>query len=225
MKETILEINNLTVVYNENTTNEIIALDNFSTKIVRGEKVLIAGDNGSGKSTLLNAIAGIIPIKEGQIFVRGTNITKWSHIKRSKYFSYVHQDILLGTCPNLSLNENLRATQPARWWLPYPYKLKLTCEEVKIFNEYCDIFQGRFADKINTFSGGQRQALVVFLNLLSNKPIMLLDEYVSALDEHIKERVIDYTLRKIDQKGITALFVLHQNSHVSNYSTQISFSK
>ena len=71
----MLEIKNVTKVFNPGTVNEKLALDNFSLTLYDGDFVTVIGGNGAGKSTMLNAIAGVWPIDSGAILVDGKNIT------------------------------------------------------------------------------------------------------------------------------------------------------
>ena len=61
----VIELRDVSVVYNEGTPNEVAALNNVSLRVSQGETVVILGGNGSGKSTLLKAIAGTAPVKTG----------------------------------------------------------------------------------------------------------------------------------------------------------------
>jgi putative ABC transport system ATP-binding protein len=212
----ILEVRDLTVVYNANTPYEVVALKNFSLKVEKGEIIIITGGNGTGKSTLLAAISGTVAIKSGQILVNGIDITKWDANKRAKYFGTVHQDTMLGTCPNLTIQENFQLTNTSKWWLPIPYNLKLNKNQIKKIENIGLFLESRSTSKINMLSGGQRQAIAVCLAFENNKPILLFDEFTSALDEKTKEKVLDFTVENAKNNLSTILMVLH-NINISNF--------
>lgn len=211
----ILEVRDLTVVYNANTPYEVVALKNFSLKIEKGEIIIITGGNGTGKSTLLAAISGTIPVKSGQILINGIDVTKWNANKRSKYFGTVHQDTMLGTCPNLTIQENFQLTNTKKWWLPIPYSLKLNKNQIKRIENIGLLLETRSTSKINMLSGGQRQAIAVCLAFENNKPILLFDEFTSALDEKTKVNVLNFTIENAKNNFSTVLMILH---NANNYS-------
>lgn len=215
-----IEIRNLDVVYNENTTNEIVALRNFSLKVEKGEILVITGGNGTGKSTLLKAIAGTVPIKSGQILVEGEDITKWSAIKRAKIMGFVHQDTMLGTCPNLTINENFQLTDADKWWLPTPYPLSLTETQRSNIKETGLPLEARGDTKISMLSGGQRQAISICLSFEVKKPMLLLDEFTSALDNNTSAIMIKYVQNQVHEKNVTVLMVAHNVEILSSLTAK-----
>ena len=72
----MLEIKNVTKIFNKGTVNEKVALDDFSLTLEDGDFVTVIGGNGSGKSTMMNAIAGVWPVDEGRIVIDGIDVTK-----------------------------------------------------------------------------------------------------------------------------------------------------
>ena len=205
----IIEIKNLTVVYNANTPYEVVALKDFSLKVEKGEILVITGGNGSGKSTLLRAISGTAPIKSGQILIDGINITKWSANKRAKLLGTVHQDTMLGTCPNLTIQENFQLTNTNKWWHPLPYNLKLNDKQIQSIKNTGLPLETRDTSKINMLSGGQRQAIAVCLAFENKKPILLFDEFTSALDKKTVKNVLDFTYGQAKANNTTMLVVMH----------------
>lgn len=205
----IIEIKNLTVVYNANTPYEVVALKDFSLKVEKGEILVITGGNGSGKSTLLRAISGTAPIKSGEILFNGIDITKWSANKRTKLLGTVHQDTMLGTCPNLTIQENFQLTNTNKWWHLLPYHLKLNNKQIESIKNTGLPLETRGTSKINMLSGGQRQAIAVCLSFENKKPILLFDEFTSALDEQTQKKVLDYTFNQTKNNETTMLMVMH----------------
>ena len=88
----MLEIKNVTKIFNKGTVNEKVALDDFSLTLEDGDFVTVIGGNGSGKSTMMNAIAGVWPVDEGSIVIDGIDVTKLPEHKRAKYLGRVFQD-------------------------------------------------------------------------------------------------------------------------------------
>jgi putative ABC transport system ATP-binding protein len=212
----ILEIEDLTVVYNENTLYEVVALKNFSLIVQKGEIVLISGGNGSGKSTLLHAISGTVPIKTGKIMIDGIDVTKWSANKRAKFLATVQQDTMLGTCPNLTIQENFQLTNPDNWWHLTPYHLNLKDAQMESLKKTGLPLDTRGTSKVNMLSGGQRQAIAVCLAFENQKPVLLFDEFTSALDANTAEKILALTFNKAKENNATLLMVMHNIQFIAN---------
>ena len=103
----MLEIRNVTKVFNPGTVNEKVALNDFSLTLEEGDFVTVIGGNGAGKSTMMNAIAGVWPVDAGQILIDGVDVTKLSEHKRAKYLGRVFQDPMTGTAATMGIDENL----------------------------------------------------------------------------------------------------------------------
>ena len=103
----MLEIRNVTKVFNPGTVNEKVALNNFSLTLEDGDFVTVIGGNGAGKSTMMNAIAGVWAVDSGQIIIDGEDVTKLSEHKRAKFLGRVFQDPMTGTAATMGIEENL----------------------------------------------------------------------------------------------------------------------
>ena len=103
----MLELNHIHKLYNPGTVNEICLFDDFNLKIDDGQFVSVVGSNGSGKTSMLNIICGSIPIDGGSIVVNGTDITKQKDFIRHRRIGRVFQDPSKGTCPSMTILENL----------------------------------------------------------------------------------------------------------------------
>jgi len=217
----MIEITNLTVVYNANTPYEVVALKDFSLRVDKGEILVITGGNGSGKSTLLRAISGTVPIKSGQIIIDGFDVTKWSANKRAKLLGTVHQDTMLGTCPNLSIQENFQLTNASKWWHLTPYKLRLNKNQIESIKNTGLPLETRETSKINMLSGGQRQAIAVCLAFENRKPILLFDEFTSALDGKTVKHVLEFLINQAKEYNTTLLMVMHNINQVSKYQNRM----
>ena len=99
----MLEIRNVTKIFNPGTVNEKIALDHFSLTLEEGD----IGGNGAGKSTMMNAIAGVWPVDSGQILIGGEDVTKLPEHKRAQFLGRVFQDPMTGTAATMGIEENL----------------------------------------------------------------------------------------------------------------------
>jgi len=116
---------------------------------------------------------------------------------------------MLGTCPNLTIQENFQLADTGKWWFPVPYNLKLNINQTKRIENIGLLLETRSTSKINMLSGGQRQAIAICLAFENSKPILLFDEFTSALDEKTKEKVLSFAIMNAKETNITILMVLH----------------
>ena len=103
----MLEVRDITKIYNPGTLTEQRLFEHFSLTVDEGQFVAIVGSNGSGKTSLLNIICGSIPIEGGDVLVGGRSISKLKDYQRYATMGRVYQDPAAGTCPNLTMLENL----------------------------------------------------------------------------------------------------------------------
>lgn len=207
-----LEVRDVTVTFNAGTPNEVVALRDASLRVAPGEFIVVIGGNGSGKSTLLRAVAGAIRPATGAIFIDNRDVTGVSDYRRARDVSFVYQDPLLGTCPNLTLHENIMLAHTPRhggWWRPLPYPLHAPKRQFEIIEAIGLGLERRLVAPLSTFSGGQRQAIALAIAFSRKAPLMLLDEYLSSLDESTADKVLDFTLRLAREEEPTILLVIH----------------
>ena len=103
----MLKIDKISLTFNKGTVNEKIALCGVSLTLEDGDFATVVGSNGAGKSTLFNAIAGSFFPDSGSIELDGKNITFTPEHVRSREIGRLFQDPLMGTAPNMTIEENL----------------------------------------------------------------------------------------------------------------------
>ena len=103
----MLELKHIHKFYNPGTINEMCLFSDFSLSVQKGDFVSIIGSNGSGKTSLLNIICGSIPVDDGQVFMNGKDITNEKEYKRYRHIGRVFQNPALGTCPSMTILENM----------------------------------------------------------------------------------------------------------------------
>ena len=180
----MLNLTNISKTFNPGTEDAKLALDNVSLHVRPGDFISIIGANGAGKSTLLNAIAGVWPVDEGSILIDGVDVTGLPEYKRAAFIGRVFQDPMLGTAPNMQIEENLALAlrrgkkRTLRWGV--------TKQEREDYYERLHALglglEKRMTDKVGLLSGGQRQALTLLMASLQKPKLLLLDEHTAALD-------------------------------------------
>lgn len=207
----MLEIKNVTKIFNPGTVNEKLALDNFSLTLEDGDFVTVIGGNGAGKSTMMNAIAGVWPVDAGKIIIDGVDVTKLPEHKRAKYLGRVFQDPMTGTAATMGIEENLALAK--RRGKGRFLRNGITRKEREEYRELLKILdlglETRLTSKVGLLSGGQRQALTLLMATLQKPKLLLLDEHTAALDPKTAAKVLETTefIVQIDQ--LTTLMITH----------------
>lgn len=207
----MLELRNVTKVFNPGTVNEKVALNNFSLTLEDGDFVTVIGGNGAGKSTMMNAIAGVWLVDEGQIIIDGEDVTKLPEHKRAKYLGRVFQDPMTGTAATMNIEENLALAK--RRGKSRTLKSGITKKEREEYKELLKILdlglEERMTSKVGLLSGGQRQALTLLMATLQKPKLLLLDEHTAALDPKTAAKVLDTTELIVNRDKLTTMMITH----------------
>ncbi len=219
----ILELNNITKIFNKDTVNEATVFDNFNLSVEEGEFVSIVGSNGSGKTTLLNIISGNIPIEYGSVVLKGTNITKQPEYIRARRIGRVFQDPAKGTANTMTIAENLALAENKG--NPYGLSRGLSKKKIEEYKDLVRTLNLGLEDKINvevgSLSGGQRQALTLLMATMTPIDLLLLDEHTAALDPKTSQDIMDLTNRIVNEKHITTLMVTHNLRFAVEYGSRL----
>lgn len=216
MSSHLLRIRDLRLTFNRSLVNETVALDGVTLDVDRGEFVVLLGSNGAGKSTLLNAIAGVYRPDSGSIELDGRDLAGVEEHRRARHIARVFQDPLAGTAGSLTIHENLvlAESRGRRRRLLVPRDAE---RHRAMLAELGMGLEDRLQTRVDTLSGGQRQALAVLMAIQSEPDLLLLDEHTAALDPAAAERVLAVTTRLAEQGHITTLMITHNMSHAIEY--------
>lgn len=219
----MLELRNITKRFNAGTVDETTVFDGFDFKVEEGDFVSVIGSNGSGKTTLLNLICGSLHPDEGKIIFNDRDITNVSEYKRAKIIGRVFQDPKTGTCPDLTILENMALADNKN----KPFGLgrcvnKKRIEYYRSLLEQCDMgLENRLGVQVGTLSGGQRQALALVIANMTDLDLLILDEHIAALDPKSSERVMELTDRLVKKHKITTLMVTHNLRFAVEYGNRL----
>jgi len=202
--ETVVRISDLSKAYEEGGRRHIV-LDGASTRIRRGEFVVLLGPSGSGKSTLLNVVSGIDVPDAGQVEVAGTELTtlneKARTLFRRRHLGFVFQ--FFNLLPTLTVLENLL--------LPLELKGPVGQEEESRARGLLE--RVGLADRDGTFpdrlSGGEQQRVAFARALVHQPDLILADEPTGNLDPDTGARVLDLLDELVRGEGRTLLAVTH----------------
>ena len=206
----MLELKDVSVIFNQGTSLEKRALDEVSVHIPEGQFVTVLGSNGAGKSTFFNVITGAAPAAGGTIVLDGQDITAQKEHVRSRSIGRLFQNPEHGTAPHLTVEENLAlAYSRSRG----PFSRAIRKEEQALFREKLKTLDMGLEDRLKTpiglLSGGQRQAVALMMAVLNPPKLLLLDEHTAALDPKSARKILEITNDPVRREHMTALMITH----------------
>lgn len=219
----MLEVRDITKVYNAGTATELRLFDRFSLSVDDGQFVAIVGSNGSGKTSLLNIICGSIPAESGDVLVGGKSIQKLKDYQRYATMGRVYQNPSLGTCPNLTMLENLSLADHKG--SSFNLSFGINKKRIGFYREQLAGLGLGLEDKLNvkmgSLSGGQRQAVALLMATMTPLQFLILDEHTAALDPKTAEVIMQLTDKVIREKHLTAMMVTHNLRYAVEYGDRI----
>ena len=204
----MIEIRNMTKIFNEGTVNEKTALDDLNLTINDGDFICMIGANGSGKSTLLNCLSGAISPEKGNIIMDGKDITLLTQHERAHEIGHLFQDPMAGTAPHMTIEENLALAAKNGSWLSKISESDRSFFREKLKKLDMDL-ENRLKMEVGVLSGGMRQALTLIMNTIKTPKLLLLDEHTAALDPETADKVLKLTKETVDEKNITCVMITH----------------
>lgn len=207
----MLDVNHVYKTFHPGTINERRALAGVDLHLEEGDFVTVIGGNGAGKSTLLNAVAGVWPVDGGSIVIDGNDITGLPDYKRAPFIGRVFQDPMMGTAPDMQLEENLALAY--RRGKKLGLRWHINREERDMYRERLRELnlglEDRLTTKVGLLSGGQRQAVTLLMASLQKPRLLLLDEHTAALDPKTASKVLELTEQIVGERQLTTLMVTH----------------
>lgn len=219
----LIRMENINMYFNPGTVNETAVFNKFNFSVRKGEFVSVVGSNGSGKTTMLNVICGSLSGYEGRIFLKGKDITKMPEHLRAASIGRVFQNPAKGTCPNLTILENMSLADNKG--KSFGLTKGVNKKRADFYRSRLELLHLGLEDKMNievgSLSGGQRQALALLIATMTPIDLLVLDEHTAALDPKSSETVMDLTLRVIEEKNLTALMVTHNLRFAVEYGNRL----
>ena len=190
---------------------KIIAVDEISFNIAKGEFAVIVGPSGAGKTTVLNILGGMDTATSGQIWVDGRNIAKYNNRQLTSYrrddIGFVFQ--FYNLVPNLTALENVEL---AGQICKNPMDPKTVLEEVGLKDRL-----GNFPAQL---SGGEQQRVSIARALAKNPKMLLCDEPTGALDYHTSKEILQL-IEDVNKKyGNTVVMVTH-NGEIEHMADRV----
>lgn len=183
--------------------SEIIANNDISFEIEKGELAIILGSSGAGKSTVLNILGGMDTNDEGNVLIDGKDISTFNEKERTNYrrndVGFVFQ--FYNLVPNLTAKENV----------------ELASEIVKDALDATEVLQSvGLGERIDNFpaqlSGGEQQRVAIARAVAKNPKLLLCDEPTGALDYHTGKQVLKILQDMVRKEGATVVIVTHNQA-------------
>ncbi|MBR6404398.1 MAG: ABC transporter ATP-binding protein [Eubacterium sp.] len=209
----ILKVENLTKAYGKDST-KVVALDNVSFSVEKGEFVAIVGASGSGKSTLLHLLGGVDRPTSGKVFINGEDIFNYNDDKlavfRRRQIGLIYQ--FYNLIPILNVEENI--------------VLPLALDNRKVnkdsLNNMLDLLgiQHRRNHLPNELSGGQQQRTSIGRALITDPSIILADEPTGNLDSKTSDEIVSLLKKSNRELNQTIIMITH-NMEIARVADRI----
>ncbi|MCI5605355.1 MAG: ATP-binding cassette domain-containing protein [Clostridia bacterium] len=218
----MLELSNIYKTFNQGTIDEKVLFSDFNLTINDGDFVGVIGSNGSGKTTMLNIISGDMPIDGGNVVLDGAVLNNQKNFKRAKKIGRVFQNPSMGTCPSMTIWENMSIADNKGKTFGLSFGLNrqrkdFYCSQLELLGMG---LENRLSTPAGSLSGGQRQALALIMATMIRPDLLLLDEHTAALDPKSSDTVMMLTEKIVREKNITTLMVTHNLRHAIEYGTR-----
>ena len=219
----MLELKNIHKFYNPGTVNEMCLFENFNLSVPTGQFVSVVGSNGSGKTSLLNLICGSIDLDGGQVLIDGKDIAKQKEYQRQKYMGRVYQNPAMGTCPQMTILENMSLADNKGKF----FGLKRGTEKARIefyrenLRQLGLGLEDKLDIKVGSLSGGQRQAMALLMSTMTPIDFLILDEHTAALHPKTADLIMELTDKIVREKKLTTIMVTHNLRYAVEYGDRL----
>lgn len=219
----MLKLEGIEKYYNPGTVNEMCLFHDFNLTVQNNEFVSVVGSNGSGKTSMLNIICGSLEVDKGRILMNDTEITRLPEYKRQKNIGRVYQNPALGTCPNMTILENMSMADNKG--IAFNLRPGINKKKRESYRESLRSLNLGLEDKmeipVGSLSGGQRQAMALLMATMTPIEFLILDEHTAALDPKTAEIIMELTKMVVNQKKLTTIMVTHNLRYAVEYGNRL----
>ena len=193
-------------------STKVVALDDVSVEIARGESLGVVGESGSGKTTLGRILVGFERPSAGRVLFDGKDIAALDRRERTEFrrqVQMVFQNPFSALNPRRTIRSSLGAGLASRQPRGDEAHLTALLHDVGLNATMLDRYP-------HEFSGGQRQRIVLARALAVNPSVLIADEPVSALDVSVQAQVLNLLARLRAERRLTVVMITH-DLRVANF--------
>src|SRR3989344_7500712 len=204
----IIEVKNLTKKF-----KELVAVDNITFSVKKGEIFAFLGPNGAGKTTTIKILTTLLHPTSGEVSLHGFNpLTEKEEARKS--FGIVFQDP--------SLDDELTALENLEFHsVLYSVPKKLSQERIEYLLKEVELWD-RKDDFVKTFSGGMKRRLEIARSLIHHPKILFLDEPTLGLDPQTRNHIWAYLKNLNQQEKLTIFFTTHYMNEVEKTADTVA---
>ena len=217
----LISVKNLTRSFPISKTKRVVAVNNVTLDLIRGETLALVGESGCGKSTLARLMMRILDADSGEIFFDGQRI---SDMKESAFRPYrrrmqmVFQDPASSLDPRMKIRDIL--AEPLVTWHAFKSKKELD-DRIHELLDMVEMKESCLTRYPHQFSGGQKQRIGIARAIALNPEVLICDECVSALDVSVQAQILNLLKKLKKELGLTCLFISHDLSVVNFISDRV----
>ena len=200
---------------------KLVAIDDVSFNVNKGQTHGVVGESGSGKSTLGKCILHLTDIDSGSIRIDAEDVTK---LRKSELKEWRSNNQIVFQDSFESLNPKYRID----WILSEPLKLHMDLSKMEIMQKVSELLEmvqlpSSFALRYtNELSGGQLQRVNIARALATNPNFLVLDEPTSSLDHSVQANILGLLKDLQARLGLTYLLISHDLEMIANYCDTVS---
>jgi len=200
---------------------KLVAIDDVSFSVNKGETHGVVGESGSGKSTLGRCVLRLTDIDSGSVSIKGEDVTK---LKSKDLKNWRSKNQIVFQDSYESMNPKYRID----WILSEPLKLHTKMSKSEILARVAELLQmvqlpTAFASRYtNELSGGQLQRVNIARALATNPEFLVLDEPTSSLDHSVQANILALLKDLQSKLGLTYLLISHDLEMIANYCDSVS---
>lgn len=191
--------------------DDLVVLENMTSKIEQGDFIVIMGESGCGKTTFLNIISGILQGYEGEVYLNDVALHKEDVVSlakiRREQLGMIFQDFQL--IDFLNVYENIKLINP-----------QIKDDEINQLLEKLNILELKNKE-IAKLSGGQKQRVAIARALAGNRNIILADEPTASLDARASREIMEI-FRDIHKEGYTIVMITH-SPQIASYADKMLY--
>jgi peptide/nickel transport system ATP-binding protein len=199
----------------------LTAVDGVDLEVPEGATVGLVGESGSGKSTLARALAGLVPLDEGDVLLDGTPVRRrhgGRAVDRRRRVQMIFQDPFGSLNPRMTVGDAIAEAAATRGRA----RRAARREQVRHALELVHLdpqLAGRFPSRL---SGGQRQRVAIARALAARPEVLIADEITSSLDVSVQSAVLNLMRELRAELGISLMFVSHNLATVRYLSDHLA---